>query len=64
MIDVIFDQQPAVFAAMEKGALRDELVTIAKAAGISEQQFETCVADPAGPTRIQTTSRQSRQAGR
>jgi protein-disulfide isomerase len=63
MIDVIFDQQQAVFAAMEKGALREQLVTIAKTAGLSEQQFETCVADAAGPTRIQATVTKAEKLG-
>jgi protein-disulfide isomerase len=63
MIDVMFDQQQAVFAAMEKGALREELVTIAKSAGISEQQFEACVADTSGPTRIQAVVTKAEKLG-
>lgn len=56
MIDVLFDQQQAIFQAMEKGALREELVRIGQAAGISEQQFETCVSDPEAATRIKATT--------
>jgi protein-disulfide isomerase len=55
MIDVLFSQQRTIFAAMEKGALREELVRVAQAAGLSEQQFETCVADPEGGKRINAT---------
>lgn len=55
MIDVFFDQQPAVFAAMEKGNLREELLRLAQSAGLSEQMFETCVNDPEGIKRVNAT---------
>ncbi|MES1203808.1 MAG: DsbA family protein [Pseudomonadota bacterium] len=55
VVDVLFDQQQAIFAGMEKGALREELLRIAKAAGISEEAFEACVTDPEGGKRVSAT---------
>ncbi|HWA21992.1 MAG TPA: DsbA family protein [Caulobacterales bacterium] len=55
VVDVLFDQQQTIFAGMEKGALREELLRIAKAAGISEEAFESCVTDPKGGERVSAT---------
>lgn len=56
MIDVLFDQQETIFAGLEKGAVREELLRIAQASGISEEMFESCVNDPAGAKRVEATS--------
>jgi protein-disulfide isomerase len=53
MIDTFFDQQDAIFAAMEQRKVRESLLTIAQSAGLSEETFEKCVKDPEGPKRIQ-----------
>jgi protein-disulfide isomerase len=54
-LDVLFDQQEQVFAALQQGRVRDQLLTIAKSAGLTEDQFNACVADAAGVKRIQDT---------
>lgn len=55
MIDVMFDQQPTLFAAMQKNTVRDELLRIAQAAGVSPEAFDQCITDPEGAKRINET---------
>src|SRR5262245_44881658 len=43
MIDVLFDQQQAVFAAMQENKVRDELLRIGQTAGLSPEAFEKCI---------------------
>jgi protein-disulfide isomerase len=53
MIDTFFDQQNAIYEAMGQRKVRESLLTIAQSAGLSEETFEKCVKDPAGPKRIE-----------
>jgi protein-disulfide isomerase len=55
MLDVLFDQQIPLFDAYGQGAVKDKLLAIAKSSGLSEQQFNACIADPDGVKRIQDT---------
>jgi protein-disulfide isomerase len=55
VLDVLFDQQNAVFDALERGGARDVLLNIAKSAGVSEDKFNACITDPAGVKRVQAT---------
>lgn len=51
-LDVLFEQQVAVFEALQAGQVRGALLNIAKSAGLSEDQFNACVTDQAGIARI------------
>ncbi|MFZ4601435.1 MAG: DsbA family protein [Caulobacterales bacterium] len=51
-LEVLFDQQTAVFEALQAGQVRVALLNIAKSAGLTEEQFNACVTDQAGIARI------------
>lgn len=59
MLGVLFQQQRAIFEAARAGQGREKLLEIARAAGMSEEQFGACVTDPEGIERI----RKVEQAG-
>jgi protein-disulfide isomerase len=46
VVGMLFDQQPQVYEALQKGTVRQQLLLIAQSAGVSEAEFNTCVADP------------------
>lgn len=52
MLGVLFDQQRAIFDAARANQGREKLLEIARSAGMSEEQFNTCVTDPAAIQRI------------
>lgn len=54
MLGVLFQQQRAIFAAARVNQGREKLLEIARAAGMSEEQFNACVTDPAGIERIRS----------
>jgi len=51
-IDALFEQQSAVFEALQAGQVKTALLNIAKSSGLTEEQFNACVADQAGIARI------------
>jgi protein-disulfide isomerase len=55
VIDTLFDQQNQIYDALEKGQVRARLLTIAQSAGLSEDQFNACISDPAGQKRVDAT---------
>ncbi len=55
VIEVLFEQQEAIFAAMGKNAVREELLRIAQAAGVSPEAFEQCISDPEAAKRVTAT---------
>jgi protein-disulfide isomerase len=54
MLNVLFEQQRPIFEAARANQGREKLLEIARTAGMSEEAFNTCVADPAGIERIRT----------
>ncbi len=52
MLGVMFEQQRPIFEAARANQGREKLLEIARTAGMSEEAFNTCVADPAGIERI------------
>lgn len=55
VIDTLFDQQPQIYQALEKGQVRQHLLLIAQSAGVSEEQFNACLTDPAANKRVKDT---------
>lgn len=53
VLDVLFERQIPLVQAYQAGTARDELLHIAQAAGITEQQFDSCLMDVAEIERIQ-----------
>ncbi len=55
VIGTLFDQQPQIYQALEKGQVRQHLLLIAQSTGVSEDQFNACLTDPAANKRVQET---------
>jgi len=55
-IDVLFEQQSAVFAAGSMQGVRAKLIEIGAAAGLSEEQVVACIADQSGAARAERFS--------
>jgi protein-disulfide isomerase len=55
VLDLLFEKQIPLVQAYQSGgsAARDELVRIARAMGVSEEQFDVCIRDQAEIDRIQ-----------
>lgn len=60
-LDVLFEQQPAIFAAGTIEGVRAKYIEIGAAAGLSQEQVLACISDTTGSQR---TDRISRAAGR
>ena len=52
MLGVLFEQQRPIFEAARANTGREKLLEIARTAGLSEDQFNACVTDPAAIDRI------------
>lgn len=63
VIDVLFDQQRALFTAMQQGRARTQFQTIARSAGFSDEEFQACLQDEAGLQRVQDANEQASQDG-
>jgi protein-disulfide isomerase len=59
IIDALFAQQMAIFEAAAAGTGRDKMLEIAKAAGLSEERFTSCISDPAGAQRLNTVEQKA-----
>lgn len=44
-LDILFNQQRALFNAMQTGTAQQQLLTIARSVGISESEFRACMQD-------------------
>jgi protein-disulfide isomerase len=55
VVGTLFDQQPQIYESLSKGTVRQLLLQIAQSAGVSEEQFNVCVADPTAAKRIADT---------
>ncbi len=58
-VGVLFDQQTAVFQALQQGQARQVLLQVARASGLSEEQFQACITDEKGYERIRETAEQA-----
>jgi protein-disulfide isomerase len=56
-IGVLFEQQPAIFAAGSMEGVRAKLIEIGGAAGLSQDQVLACIADTSGAQRTDRISR-------
>jgi protein-disulfide isomerase len=45
IIATLFERQPAIFQALQGGRAREELINVAREAGMTDQEFDTCLAD-------------------
>lgn len=64
VVDVFFEQQPAVFQAAQSGQIREKLLEIARTGGLSEERFGQCIADPDQIARLNTVATEGSRAFR
>lgn len=62
-ISLQFKRQKQIFAAAGDGTVKDEYIAIAKAGGLSEEQFEQCLQNPEEIERYETIVKMGIDAG-
>jgi hypothetical protein len=63
VIGLLFEQQRALFTAMQQGRAQAQLQSIASTAGLSTAEFRACMADEDGIQAIQDRSQAAADAG-
>lgn len=63
VIDVLFEQQRALFTGMQQGTAQSQFQAIARAAGLDDEAFRACMTDEEGLARVQERSQQSSNDG-
>ena len=63
VVDILFEQQRAMFTAMQQGRAQQQLQTIANAAGFSNEEFRQCLSDEEGLQAIQRRNQAAADAG-
>jgi protein-disulfide isomerase len=61
MIGAIFERQPQIFTALQGGRIKDELLSIARQSGMSEDAFEPCIRNADEIKRINTVTENGSQ---
>lgn len=62
-VDILFAQQRALFNAMQSGTAQQQLVTIARSVGLSEEEFRMCMQDETLLQAVQASSEAASEAG-
>jgi len=63
VIDLLFEQQRALFSALQQGNARGQFQLIARSAGFSDEKFNTCMNNQDIADEIQNASAQAIAAG-
>lgn len=63
ILDVLFEQQQAIFMAAQRGQARQQFQTIARSAGLNDQQFRACMSDEANVTAINEANQRAAREG-
>jgi hypothetical protein len=63
VIDVLFEQQRALFTAMQQGQAQTQFQTIARSAGFSDEEFRACLQDEDGLQAVRDANEQASQDG-
>lgn len=63
ILDVLFEQQQAIFMAAQRGQARQQFQTIARSAGLSDQEFRTCMSDESAVTAINEANQRAAREG-
>ena len=63
VINVLFDQQRALFTAMQQGRAQAQFQTIARTAGFSDEEFSACMTDTARLEAVQAANEQANADG-
>ncbi|MFN3836022.1 MAG: thioredoxin domain-containing protein [Glycocaulis sp.] len=59
MVGLLLEQQNAIFQAAQRGALVEHYRTIARSAGLDDQQFRACMSDETSVDAIRTSTQQA-----
>jgi protein-disulfide isomerase len=63
VIDILFDQQQAMFEAMQQGQAQTRFQAIATSAGFTDEAYQACLSDQAGLEAVQARSQAASEAG-
>lgn len=63
VIYILFEQQRAMFVAMQQGRAQQQLQTVATAAGFTTEEFRACLSDEEGLQAIQARNQAAAEAG-
>ncbi|KPP83194.1 MAG: Periplasmic thiol:disulfide interchange protein DsbA [Oceanicaulis sp. HLUCCA04] len=63
VIDVLFEQQQAIFMAAQRGQARQQFQTIARSAGLSDEEFRACMSDESAVEAINAANQQAARDG-
>jgi protein-disulfide isomerase len=63
VLDVLFDQQEEIVVAAQGGGARQALLTIARQAGLTEEQFTACLSDTQALEAINASVTEAEKAG-
>lgn len=63
VIDILFEQQRALFAAIQQGRALNQLQTIALSVGLTEEEFRACVSDNDAVQAVQARNQAAADAG-
>lgn len=63
VIDILFEQQRALFSAMQQGGAQAQFQTIARSAGFSDEEFRACLQDEEGLQAVREASEQAGEDG-
>ncbi|MGP1276509.1 MAG: DsbA family protein [Caulobacterales bacterium] len=63
VLDVLFEQQQAIFMAAQQGRARQQFQTIASSAGLSDAEFRACMSDESAVTEINESNQRAARDG-
>lgn len=63
VIDLLFEQQRALFSAMQQGNAQGQFQTIARSAGFSDSEFQACITDQALVEQVMAANEQAVRDG-
>ncbi len=63
VIDLLFEQQRALFIAIQNGRGNEQFRTIARSAGFSDEEYQACMSDQAGVEAVQERNQAAADAG-
>lgn len=62
-VDILFSQQRALFGAMQDGTALQQLVTIARSVGLSEEEYRACMNDETLLQEVRASNEAAVEAG-
>lgn len=63
MVGLMLEQQQAIFMAARRGEARQQYQTIARSAGLSDEQFRTCMSDEGAVAALNEANQQAARDG-